>query len=55
MSKDSGAKPTVPYWHLHTDADGVSRQTRCAMTEFELKSMQPRPRRNGRATSIATA
>lgn len=41
MSDDAGAKPTVPYWHLHTDADGISRQTRCAMTEFELKSMQP--------------
>lgn len=34
-------KPTVPYWHLWTDADGVSRQSRCAMTEFEMKSMQP--------------
>ena len=33
--------PTVPYWHLWTDARGVSRQTRCAMTEFDLKSMQP--------------
>lgn len=33
-------KPTVPYWHLWTDADGVSRQKRCAMTQFELRSMQ---------------
>jgi hypothetical protein len=32
-------KPTVPYWHLWTDAGGVSRQQRCVMTEFELKSM----------------
>ena len=37
----SDQSPRVPYWHLHTDADGVSRQTRCEMTEFELKSMQP--------------
>jgi hypothetical protein len=34
-------KPTVPYWHLYTDEDGVSRQRQCRMTEFELKSMQP--------------
>ena len=33
--------PSVAYWHLSTDADGVSRQTRCTMTEFVLKSMQP--------------
>jgi len=35
------AKPTVRYWHLWTDADGISRQKQCAMTHFELKSMQP--------------
>jgi hypothetical protein len=34
-------RPMVYYWHLCTDANGISRQTRCAMTEFELKSMQP--------------
>lgn len=34
-------KPTVYYWHLWTDADGVSRQTRCAMTEFDLQSIKP--------------
>jgi hypothetical protein len=34
-------KPTVPYWHLWTDADGVSRQTRCAMSEFEKAAIQP--------------
>jgi hypothetical protein len=33
-------KPTVRYWHLWTDADGISRQTCCALTNFELKSMQ---------------
>jgi len=37
----SDSKPSVPYWHLYTDDDGVSRQKRCEMTEFELKSMQP--------------
>jgi hypothetical protein len=33
--------PNIPYWHLWTGDDGVSRQTRCAMTEFELKSIKP--------------
>ena len=34
-------QPTIAYWHLWTDADGISRQRRCAMSEFELKSIQP--------------
>jgi hypothetical protein len=33
--------PTVAYWHLWTDEGGVSRQTRCEMREFELKSIAP--------------
>ena len=33
------ARPTISYWHLWTDAGGISRLTQCAMTEFELKSM----------------
>ncbi len=33
--------PSVPYWHLWTDASGISRQTRCALTRFSWKSMQP--------------
>ncbi|HEY7300783.1 MAG TPA: cupin domain-containing protein [Xanthobacteraceae bacterium] len=32
-------KPQLAYWHLWTDADGVSRQTRCVMTEFNLESI----------------
>src|SRR5258708_7956952 len=32
-------KPRIPYWHLWTDADGISRQTRCFLTEFELQSI----------------
>jgi hypothetical protein len=39
MSSDS--KPSVAYWHLWTDRDGVSHQTRCMMTEFEKASIQP--------------
>jgi hypothetical protein len=33
--------PTVDYWHLWTDVDGVSRQRRCTLTRFELSSIQP--------------
>jgi len=33
-------EPSVPYWHLWTDAGGISRQSRCAIDAFELKSMQ---------------
>jgi hypothetical protein len=46
-------KPTVDYWHLWTDADGISRQRRCALTQFELKSMQEpaAPQWQGKKTS----
>ena len=48
-----GERPIVSYWHLWTDADGISRQQRCAMTEFDLKSMQPpaKPQWQGSRTS----
>ncbi len=34
-------KPVVSYWHLWADEDGVSRQRRCTMENFELKPIQP--------------
>jgi hypothetical protein len=37
-SKDT---PTAPYWHIWTDADGVSRQTRRFLIEFKLDSISP--------------
>lgn len=39
---DTGAAlpPLVPYWQLWTDADGISRLTRCLMDSFHLESMQ---------------
>jgi hypothetical protein len=33
--------PRVGYWHIWTDADGVSRQTRCELSEFELRGVGP--------------
>ena len=35
----SGPRPTVPYWHLWTDEQGVSHQEQCALTEWELKGV----------------
>jgi hypothetical protein len=35
----SKTPPTVFYWHIWTDEDGVSHQQQCALTEFELGSM----------------
>ena len=34
------APPQASYWHLWTDADGVSHQSQCVMTEFTLKSIK---------------
>ena len=31
--------PKIPYWHLWTDNDGTTHQTRCELTHFELQSM----------------
>ena len=39
MSSDR--QPSVSYWHLWTDADGISHQTRCSMTEFQKAAIQP--------------
>jgi hypothetical protein len=39
MSEETA--PRVPYWHVWTDDQGVSRQTRCEMTRFELSSISP--------------
>jgi hypothetical protein len=33
--------PRVPYWHLWTDQEGVSHQTRCELERFELQRVGP--------------
>ncbi len=35
----SGPKPSIPYAHLWTDANGVSHQAQCTLTDFELKGV----------------
>jgi len=32
-------RPTVTYWHVWTDGNGVSHQTRCKLAAFEQQSM----------------
>jgi hypothetical protein len=39
MSTPGIAAPRTLYWHLWTDASGVSRQSRCALTRFEEAKM----------------
>jgi hypothetical protein len=48
-------KPTVSYWHLWTDEDGISRQKQCTMVDFELKSIKGKadPQWQGRKTTGA--
>ncbi len=36
---DSGPKPRIAYWHIWTDDQGVSHQTRCELMEWELKGV----------------
>jgi hypothetical protein len=37
----ANSHPAIPYWHLWTDADGISHQTRCTMTAFEKAAIAP--------------
>ncbi len=39
MSSES--PPAVSYWHVWTDADGVSHQSRCELSEFHKAAIQP--------------
>jgi hypothetical protein len=38
---NSDPTPIVPYWHVWTDADGISHQTRCELTAFQKAAIQP--------------
>lgn len=39
MSEEAADAPTLHYWHLWADAEGVSRQTRCVLGDFARESM----------------
>ena len=38
---DPGPKPSVSYWHLWVDAEGVSHQRRCQLTDYHLQRVGP--------------
>jgi hypothetical protein len=38
---NADAKPAIAYWHLWTDEQGSSHQTRCELTAFEKAAIQP--------------
>ena len=41
MSAPHQAAPSVDYWHVWVDTDGISHQNRCHMQQFVLQSIQP--------------
>lgn len=41
MSNNSSSKPTISYWHVWTDHNGVSHQSRCQIEDFIQKGIAP--------------
>ncbi|GJD45315.1 hypothetical protein AFCDBAGC_3186 [Methylobacterium cerastii] len=39
--QNGGPPPTMPYWHVYTDAEGVSRQERFALSDFTFEGIEP--------------
>jgi len=37
----SESSPIVSYWHIWTDADGITHQSRCELTDFHKAPIQP--------------
>ena len=60
MADSETTPPTTGYWHLWTDADGVSHHRRCALSAFAMKQVgQAAPQWNdaqprGEATVVFT-
>ncbi len=38
-SSEAQNKPTLTYWHVWTDDDGISHQSQCELTDFSQESM----------------
>jgi hypothetical protein len=38
---NSESPPVVGYWHVWTDADGISHQSRCQLSAFDKTPIQP--------------
>ena len=41
ITEEGDGPSKLSYWHLWADDDGVSRQTRCELTAFDLGSLGP--------------
>ena len=41
MENNSSPKPTIEYWHVWTDNDGISHQSRRQIEDFILKGIAP--------------
>lgn len=41
QTSNPGPRPSVTYSHLYVDEQGVSHQTRCALTNYSLKGIGP--------------
>jgi hypothetical protein len=56
QGKNSNGKPSVPYWHVWVDGNGVSHQDRCVLTDFEFESISSgaAPQWNNRLTDPCT-
>lgn len=56
MPDQSTQKPTLTYWHVWTDDDGISHQNQCELTNFAKESMggDADPQWNNRLMSGAT-
>ena len=60
MGDSIGPRPQVAYWHLWTGEDGITHQTECRLTEFEIARVgtaAPQwndPQRRGAATVVFT-
>ncbi len=39
MDNTTPPKPTIDYWHVWIDADGISHQSRCQIQDFNLKGI----------------
>src|SRR4051812_32842898 len=39
MGAAAAADPSYSYWHVYVGADGLTRQKKCQLTNFELKGV----------------
>ncbi|MBA3920518.1 MAG: cupin domain-containing protein [Nostocaceae cyanobacterium] len=41
MQNNTSHKPTIDYWHVWTDQNGISHQSRCQIQDFSQKGIGP--------------